>query len=585
MIMINKCQRLLIQNVHLQNPPKMHIAFKSTDANITIQGITINTPGNSPNTDGIDLIGTNCLVQNCTINAGDDNIALGSSSAVSSDTLITNCAFGTGHGVSIGSNTEGGVSNLTVINCTFNGTTYGIRMKSDNASSGGGGQGGVAQNLLYYNLTMTNILDAAIVIYSYYETVGTPTSIAPAAAAGELIPAFVTNTTCVWRNITFSNVTASVVNGALSGIIWGRTELPATNITFNQVNITASKSFDIYNARGVKFIDSQITLPAGNSTFLLFNADVTISNSAPAANPITLDGLVSNSLGNSLQFYNTQASLINTNAINGGPLTLGASTLTIGNDLALPNTNVLNFVLGTNAAQVVVAGDLTMGGTVNVTNGPGFGAGTYTLLTYTGSLGGSVPSLGTTPAGFNYSFDTTHAGQVRLNVTSMTPAPAVPTNLLTAAATNLGVNLTWGQSTGATSYNLKRSTTNGGSYAVLANLTATNFSDTLVTNGVTYFYVVSATNSAGESANSIQASATPLPSVAPVNLTVQTGGGQMQLSWPHDHLGWHLEIQTNNSPSGISTNWTAWSGSFTTNQVVVPVVPTNGSVFLRLAYP
>src|ERR1700722_2712148 len=48
MIMINKCQRVLIQNVQLENPPRMHIAFKSTDANITIQGITINTPGNSP---------------------------------------------------------------------------------------------------------------------------------------------------------------------------------------------------------------------------------------------------------------------------------------------------------------------------------------------------------------------------------------------------------------------------------------------------------------------------------------------------------------------------------------------------------
>ncbi len=584
MIMINKCQRLLIQNVRLQNPPKMHIAFKSTDANITIQGITINTPGNSPNTDGIDLIGTNCLVQNCTINAGDDNIALGSSSAVSSDTLITNCSFGTGHGVSIGSNTEGGVSNLTVINCTFNGTTYGIRMKSDNASSGGGGQGGVAQNLAYCNLTMTNILDAAIVIYSYYNTVGTPTSIAPAAAAGEMIPSFVTNTTCVWRNITISNVTASVASGALSGIIWGRTELPATNITFNRVNITASKPFDIYNASGIKFIDSQITLPSGNSTFLLFNADLTVSNSAPASNPVMFDGLVTNSLGNSLQLYNTQAFLIDTNAIDGGPLTLGASTLTVSNDLALPNTNVLNFALGTNAAQVAVAGDLTLGGTVNVTNGPGFGAGTYTLLTYTGSLAGGLPGLGSTPAGFNYSFDSSVAGQVRLNVIPITPAPAVPTNL-TATATNLGVNLTWGQSASATSYNIKRSATNGGSYSILANVTATNYSDTLVTNGLTYYYVVSATNSAGESINSTQASATPLPSVAPVNLTVQTGSGQMRLSWPYDHLGWHLEIQTNNSPSGVGTNWTAWAGSFTTNQVFIPVVPANGSVFLRLAYP
>jgi polygalacturonase len=585
MIMINKCQRLLIQNVHLQNPPKMHIAFKSTDGNITIQGITINTPGNSPNTDGIDLIGTNCLVQNCTINAGDDNIALGSSSAVSSDTLVTNCTFGTGHGVSIGSNTEGGVSNLTVVDCTFNGTTYGIRMKSDNASSGGGGQGGVAQNLAYYNLTMTNVLEGAIVIYSYYEEIGTPTGISPATAAGEPVPGFVTNTTCVWRNITISNLTATVANTGVAGIIWGRTELPATNITLNRVNITASKPFEIYNARGVSFVDSQITLPAGSNTFALFNANLTITNSAPATNLVTLDGLVTNSLGNNLLFYNTQASLINTNVIAGGPLTLGAGTLTVSNDLALPNTNVLNFVLGTNTTKVAVAGNLTLGGTVNVTNGPGFGAGTYTLLTYTESLDGSIPGLGSTPAGYTCAINTNTAGQVNLTVISpLSPPPGVPANLM-ATATNLGVNLTWGSSSNATSYNLKRSTTNGGSYAIIANVAATNYSDTLVTNGVAYFYVVSATNSAAESANSTQASATPLPSVAPVSLIVQPGAGQMQLSWPHDHLGWHLEVQTNTAGSGIGTNWTTWSGSFTTNQVFIPVVPANGSVFLRLAYP
>ena len=80
MITLSSCQRVLIQNVTLKNAPKMHISIKNKGGNITIQGITINTPV-SPNTDGIDLVGTNCLVQNCSISDGDDNIALGSSSA------------------------------------------------------------------------------------------------------------------------------------------------------------------------------------------------------------------------------------------------------------------------------------------------------------------------------------------------------------------------------------------------------------------------------------------------------------------------------------------------------------------------
>ena len=140
MIFFNgNCKRVLIQDVTIQNPPKMHIVFKGVDGNITVQGITINTTDSRANQcDGIDLVGTNCLIQNCTINAGDDNIALGSSSAsaTSANILVTNCAFGVGHGVSIGSNTAGAVSNLTVINCTFNGTDYGIRMKSSDNTSG-----------------------------------------------------------------------------------------------------------------------------------------------------------------------------------------------------------------------------------------------------------------------------------------------------------------------------------------------------------------------------------------------------------------------------------------------------------------
>ena len=102
-------------------------------------------------------------------------------SAPTYNTLITNCTFGYGHGVSIGSGTTDGVTNLTVINCTFNNTDNGIRMKSDS------GKGGNAQYLYYYNLSMTNITYAPIIIYSYYNTYGNPTTagITPAIAAGE----------------------------------------------------------------------------------------------------------------------------------------------------------------------------------------------------------------------------------------------------------------------------------------------------------------------------------------------------------------------------------------------------------------
>jgi len=345
MIYFSKCRRVLIQDVTLQNPAKMHIVFKNSAGDVTIQRITIDTP-ESPNTDGMDLIGTNCLVQNCTINAGDDNIALGSSAstAVCSDILITNCTFGIGHGVSIGSNTAGGVSNLTVINCTFDGTDYGIRMKSNDKTSGGSGQGGIAQNLSYYNLGMTNIVHGAIVIYSYYGSggiYGTPTTVTPFIASTQAVDV---TTVPIWRNITISNVTATVASGGIAGIIWGRKEVPVTNVVLSHVNITAPTTFDVYNAQDIQFADSQITVPNGVKTLTIYNAGVTVTNSTAGSGLVTLDGMTSS---NSLALYNAQASTMATDVFGANPITLNASTLTISNDLTLPGSAVVNFALGT----------------------------------------------------------------------------------------------------------------------------------------------------------------------------------------------------------------------------------------------
>ncbi len=85
--------------------------------------------------------------------------------------------------------------------------------------------------------------------------------------------------------------------------------------------------------------------------------------------------------------------------------------------------------------------------------------------------------------------------------------PAAPTNL-TATAGNGQVALSWSAVTGATGYNLKRSVTNGGPYAPVASVAGIVYTNTGLANGATYFYVVTATNSFGESANSAQASAT-----------------------------------------------------------------------------
>ena len=85
------------------------------------------------------------------------------------------------------------------------------------------------------------------------------------------------------------------------------------------------------------------------------------------------------------------------------------------------------------------------------------------------------------------------------------PAPGV------TPATDYGqVTLNWTASAGAKGYNVKRALTNGGPYTVIAsNLAGTNYLDAGLINLTTYYYVVSALNDAGESANSAQVSATP----------------------------------------------------------------------------
>jgi hypothetical protein len=154
---------------------------------------------------------------------------------------------------------------------------------------------------------------------------------------------------------------------------------------------------------------------------------------------------------------------------------------------------------------------------------------------------------------------------------------------LIATAVGSQVNLAWIGGAGASGYNLKRATITGGAYTTIAaNLAGLSYADTGVTAGATYYYVVSGTNFLGESGNSSEASARTVSTTSPqMNFAAATG--QMQLSWPMDHLGWRLEMQTNSLATG--TGWVTVPNSAATNQVFVPINPTNGSVFFRLVYP
>ena len=111
-----------------------------------------------------------------------------------------------------------------------------------------------------------------------------------------------------------------------------------------------------------------------------------------------------------------------------------------------------------------------------------------------------------------------------------TSPPATPTGL-TATPVGASAALNWNAASGAANYNVKRATMSGGPYTTIATLSATNYTDTGLASCSTYYYVVSGTNSFGESTNSTEAAATLNPSATPTGLTAIPGGASAALNW------------------------------------------------------
>ncbi len=103
-------------------------------------------------------------------------------------------------------------------------------------------------------------------------------------------------------------------------------------------------------------------------------------------------------------------------------------------------------------------------------------------------------------------------------------APSLPPTNLIAGASGTTVTLTWSAVPNASSYTINRSTVSGGPYTTIATgVTAATYSDTSVVSGTTYYYVVSATSTAGESVNSNEGVAVVSDLVARLKFDEATG--------------------------------------------------------------
>ena len=186
--------------------------------------------------------------------------------------------------------------------------------------------------------------------------------------------------------------TNSVFNGAISD-----GGAAATALTFNgpgSLTLTGSNTFSgntIVNG-GALYLNN----PTGSGTG---SGSVSVNSGATLGGNGTIGGQVSLAAGATL-----------------APGSNGSGTLTITNDLGLNNASILQFNLGSNINQVVVSGDLTIGGTLNISAAAGFGPGIYTLFTYGGALSVGTLNLGNVPAGYTYTVDTSVQGLVRLIV-------------------------------------------------------------------------------------------------------------------------------------------------------------------------
>ena len=150
MTKILNCTRVRVSGVTLQNSPMFHLVTQNC-TDVTIQNVTIKSPSNAANTDGMDPSGWNYLITDCVMDTGDDDIAIkptGGRTPGDKNFTVQNCTFRHGHGMSVGGGTFNGLENLVVSNCTFNGTDSGIRIKTVR------GNGGLLQNATYENLTM-----------------------------------------------------------------------------------------------------------------------------------------------------------------------------------------------------------------------------------------------------------------------------------------------------------------------------------------------------------------------------------------------------------------------------------------------
>ncbi len=236
MILFTRIDGLVVRGLTLQNSPSFHLV-PARSHNVLIENLVIRSPADSPNTDGIDPSGRDMLIRHVTIDTGDDNIAIKSGQddpdhpgAATANILIQDSTFLHGHGLSIGSETNGGVQHVVAERISFDGTTTAIRIKTAR------GRGGVVRDIVYRDIRIANVREA-VLITAYYPKIPDQDV---AQAVGTMTPDI--------SGIRLENVRGST-GIRKTGAVIGLPERPVRGVVFQDVVLVSPAPLSVRHAQ------------------------------------------------------------------------------------------------------------------------------------------------------------------------------------------------------------------------------------------------------------------------------------------------------------------------------------------------
>ncbi len=221
LIEANNSQDFTLYRITLRNSPNFHVTLNKIDG-FTAWGMRIDTPATARNTDGIDPISSrNITIAHSYIRTGDDNVAIKAGKLGASENIsVLHNHFYSGHGMSIGSETNGGVHRVLVDDLSMDGSTSGLRIKSDVS------RGGSVDGVRYLNVCLRDV-KAPIDISTRYNP----------GADGKLVP--------LYTNIGFEHV-HSVTPGRV--IVQGYDAQHTAQLTLQDVSVAGKADWQIEHA-------------------------------------------------------------------------------------------------------------------------------------------------------------------------------------------------------------------------------------------------------------------------------------------------------------------------------------------------